>query len=70
MERKAKVTTILCMLLLSMLPFNVHAEDSGGVQAGTAQVSLLPTNPAMGQSVDISVALFNSQSSTAFNVDV
>ena len=70
MERKATVTTILCMLLLSMLPFNAHAEDSGGVQAGTAQVSLLPINPAMGQAVDISVALYNSQSSTAFNVDV
>ena len=70
MERKAKAVFILCLLLCSVLPLAVQAEESGGVQSSEAQMALSPSNPVMGGSVDIDVTLYNSQQSDAFNVEV
>ena len=70
MERKAKAVFILSLLLFSVLPLAVQAEESGGVQSSEAQIALSPSNPVMGGSVDINVTLYNSQQSDAFNVEV
>ena len=70
MERKAKAVFILSLLLFSVLPLTVQAEQSGGIQSSAAQMALSPSNPVMGGSVDIDVTLYNSQISDAFNVEV
>ena len=70
MERKAKAVFILSLLLFSVLPLTVQAEESGGIQSSAAQMALSPSNPVMGGSVDIDVTLYNSQISDAFNVEV
>ena len=70
MERKAKAVFILGLLLFSVLPLTVQAEESGGIQSSAAQMALSPSNPVMGGSVDIDVTLYNSQQSDAFNVEV
>jgi len=70
MEPKAKVLLILCLLLASVLPLPVNGESSGGVQASEFTMSLTPSNPVMGGSVDIDVLLHNSQQSDAFNVEI
>ena len=70
MERKATALALLGLLLFSVLPLTAHAEESGGVQASAVTMSLTPSDPVMGGSVDISVMLYNSQQSDAFNVDV
>ena len=68
MERKAKAVFILSLLLFSVLPLTVQAEESGGIQSSAAQMALSPSNPVMGGSVDIDVTLYNSQICDAFNV--
>ena len=70
MERKATALALLGLLLFSVVPLTAHAEESGGVQASAVTMSLTPSDPVMGGSVDISVMLYNSQQSDAFNVDV
>ena len=70
MERKANAVFLIVLLAVSLLPTLVHAEDSGGVQASETQVSLQPSQPVMGGAVDISITLFNSQSSDAYGVEV
>ena len=70
MERKATALVLLGLLLFSVLPLAAHAEQSGGVQASAVSMSLTPSDPVMGGSVDISVMLYNSQQSDAFNVEV
>ena len=70
MERKATALFLLGLLFVSVLPLAVHAEESGGVQSSAVQMSLSPSNPVMGGSVDVSVMLYNSQQSDAFNVEV
>ena len=70
MERKATALFLLGLLFVSVLPLAVHAEESGGVQSSAVQMSLSPSNPVMGGSVDVSVMLSNSQQSDAFNVEV
>ena len=70
MERSTKAAIIVSLLVMSLLPINVQAGESGGVQASAVQLSLTPDNPLMGGSVDIEVMLYNSQQSDAFGVDV
>ena len=70
MERKATALVLLGLLLLSVVPLAAQAEESGGVQASAVSMSLSPSDPVMGGSVDISVMLYNSQQSDAFNVNV
>lgn len=70
MEPKGKVAAILVLLLVSLLPVSVSAADSGGVEATADQMSFTPAEPVMGGSVDVSVMLFNTQGTDAFNVEV
>ena len=70
MEPKAKAVFILTLLLVSVLPLSAQAGESGGVQSSAVQMSLNPSNPLMGGSVDVEVMLYNSQQTDAFSVDV
>ncbi|MBR69174.1 MAG: hypothetical protein CMA86_06675 [Euryarchaeota archaeon] len=70
MERKTNAVFLIVLLAVSLLPTLAHAEDSGGGQASETQVSLQPSQPVMGGAVDISITLFNSQSSDAYGVEV
>tara|TARA_B100000963_G_scaffold153153_1_gene133409 strand:- start:440 stop:3253 length:2814 start_codon:yes stop_codon:yes gene_type:complete len=70
MDRKAKAGFILSLLLFSMLPLAVQAEESGGIQAAAHTMAFQPANPVLGGSVDIEVTLHNSQQTDAFNVEV
>ena len=70
MEPKAKAVFILTLLLVSVLPLSAQAGESGGVQSSAVQMSLNPSNPLMGGSVDVEVMLYNSEQTDAFSVDV
>ena len=70
MDRKAKALFVLSLFLLSVLPYPVQAEESGGVQSSVAQMALTPQQPVMGGSVDVAVTLYNSQQSDAYNVNM
>ena len=70
MEPKAKAVFILTLLLVSVLPLSAQAGESGGVQSSAVQMSLNPSNPLMGGSVDVEVMLYNSQQTDAFSVEV
>ena len=70
MEPKAKAVVILTLLLVSVLPLSAQAGESGGVQSSAVQMSLNPSNPLMGGSVDVEVMLYNSQQTDAFSVEV
>ena len=70
MEPKAKAVVILTLLLVSVLPLSAQAGESGGVQSSAVQMSLTPSNPLMGGSVDVEVMLYNSQQTDAFSVEV
>ncbi|MEC7089172.1 MAG: CARDB domain-containing protein, partial [Candidatus Thermoplasmatota archaeon] len=60
----------LTLLLVSVLPLSAQAGESGGVQSSAVQMSLNPSNPLMGGSVDVEVMLYNSQQTDAFSVEV
>ena len=70
MEPKSKAVFILTLLLVSVLPLSAQAGESGGVQSSAVQMSLKPSNPLMGGSVDVEVMLYNSQQTDAFSVEV
>ena len=70
MEPKAKAVVILTLLLVSVLPLSAQAGESGGVQSSAVQMSLNPSNPLMGGSVDVEVMLYNSEQTDAFSVEV
>ena len=70
MEPKAKAVFILTLLLVSVLPLSAQAGESGGVQSSAVQMSLNPSNPLMGGSVDVEVMLYNSEQTDAFSVEV
>ena len=70
MEPKAKAVVILTLLLVSVLPLSAQAGASGGVQSSAVQMSLNPSNPLMGGSVDVEVMLYNSEQTDAFSVEV
>ena len=70
MEPKSKAVFILTLLLVSVLPLSAQAGQSGGVQSSAVQMSLTPSNPLMGGSVDVEVMLYNSQQTDAFSVEV
>ena len=70
MEPKTTSVFLISLLLVSMVPALVTAEDSGGVQSSAAQLSLSPTEPVVGGSVDFSVTLYNSQPTWANGVSV
>ena len=70
MEPKAKAVVILTLLLVSVLPLSAQAGESGGVQSSAVQMSLNPSNPLMGGSVDVEVMLYNDEQTDAFSVEV
>ena len=70
MEPKSKAVFILTLLLVSVLPLSAQAGERGGVQSSAVQMSLTPSNPLMGGSVDVEVMLYNSQQTDAFSVEV
>ena len=70
MERKAKVSVLLYLLLASLWPMSAQAYSSGGVESNEIQMSLEPESPVMGGSVDIEVILSNTLSVDAFGVVV
>ncbi len=70
MEPKAKAVFILTLLLVSVLPLSAQAGESGGVQSSAVQMSLNPSNPLMGGSVDVEVMLYNDEQTDAFSVEV
>ena len=47
MDRKAKALFVLSLFLLSVLPYPVQAEESGGVQSSVAQMALTPQQPVL-----------------------
>ena len=53
MEPKTKALFLLTLLLVSVLPLTAQAGESGGVQSSAVQMSLTPSNPLMGGSVDV-----------------
>lgn len=70
MERSAKACLLICLLLASVLPVPAQAAESGGVQTSSAQLSMTPSNPVMGGSVEFSLNLYNDEQTDAFNVEV
>ena len=70
MERRAASVFLVSLLLVSLVPALVTAEDSGGVQSSSTQLSMSPTDPTVGGSVDFSVTLYNSLSTYANGVEV
>ena len=70
MERRTKVTLILCLMLISTMPLPAHAANSGGVEATAAQMSFSPSSPVMGGSVEISLLLSNTGQTDALGVEV
>ncbi|MFL2982410.1 MAG: CARDB domain-containing protein [Candidatus Poseidoniaceae archaeon] len=68
MARGALTTVVLAMMLLSVMPLSVSAEDSGGVQASESTVAISPSNPVEGGSATIRLTLYNSNNFEAEDV--
>ena len=52
-----------------MIPLSVSAETSGGIQASSSTLSILPASPEAGDSITIYLTLYNSQQTDAFDVE-
>ena len=68
MARGVLVTVVLAMMVLSVMPLSVSAEDSGGVQASESTVAISPSNPVEGGSATIRLTLYNSNNFEAEDV--
>ena len=68
MARGALATVVLAMMVLSVMPLSVSAEDSGGVQASESTVAISPSNPVEGGSATIRLTLYNSNNFEAEDV--
>ena len=68
MARGALTTVVLAMMILSVMPLSVSAEDSGGVQASESTVAISPSNPVEGGSATIRLTLYNSNNIEAEDV--
>ena len=68
MARGALTTVVLAMMVLSVMPLSVSAEDSGGVQASESTVAISPSNPVEGGSATIRLTLYNSNNFEAEDV--
>tara|TARA_B100001778_G_scaffold173159_1_gene142386 strand:- start:1863 stop:4595 length:2733 start_codon:yes stop_codon:yes gene_type:complete len=56
------------MMILSVMPLSVEAEDSGGVQASESTVAISPSSPVEGGSITITLTLYNSNNFEAEDV--
>ena len=68
MARGALTTVVLAMMVLSVMPLSVSAEDSGGVQASESTVAISPSSPVEGGSATIRLTLYNSNNFEAEDV--
>ena len=68
MAKPSVTSIVLGLLLLSVFPLGVLAEDSGGVQASSSTVSLQPQTPPEGSSTTVILTLYNSNDFTAYDV--
>ncbi len=68
MANELKSTLVVVLLALTMIPLSVSAETSGGIQASSSTLSILPASPEAGDSITILLTLYNSQQSDAFDV--
>jgi hypothetical protein len=69
MANELKSTLVVVLLALTMIPLSVSAETSGGIQASSSTLSILPASPEAGDSITIFLTLYNSQQSDAFDVE-
>lgn len=69
MANKLKSTLVVVLLALTIIPLSVGAESSGGIQASSSTLSILPASPEAGDSITILLTLYNSQQSDAFDVE-
>jgi len=68
MANELKSVLVVVLLALTIIPLSVSAETSGGIQASTSTLSILPASPEAGDSITILLTLYNSQQSDAFDV--
>ena len=68
MANELKSILVVVLLALTIIPLSVSAEDSGGIQASTSTLSILPASPEAGDDITILLTLYNSQQSDAFDV--
>ncbi len=68
MARSVLTGIVLAMLILSVMPLSVNAEDSGGVQASESTVAISPSSPVEGGSITITLTLYNSNNFEAEDV--
>ncbi|MDP7202501.1 MAG: CARDB domain-containing protein [Candidatus Poseidoniaceae archaeon] len=73
MGRRSPMCTGLILVLLLGLPFaglvGVSAESSGGINASSSSIGLVPNDPVMGGSMEIRLTLENSNSIIATDVE-
>ncbi len=69
MANELKSTLVVVLLALTMIPLSVSAETSGGIQASSSTLSILPASPEAGDSITIFLTLYNSQQIDAFDVE-
>ena len=69
MANELKSTLVVVLLALTMIPLSVSAETSGGIQASSSTLSILPASPEAGDSITIYLTLYNSQQTDAFDVE-
>ena len=69
MANELKSTLVVVLLALTMIPLSVSAETSGGIQASSSTLSILPASPEAGGSITILLTLYNSQQTDAFDVE-
>ena len=68
MANELKSILVVVLLALTIMPLPVSAETSGGIQASTSTLSILPASPEAGDSITILLTLYNSQPTDAFDV--
>ena len=68
MARSVLTSIVLAMMILSVMPMSVEAEDSGGVQASQSTVAISPSSPVEGGSITITLTLYNSNNFEAEDV--
>lgn len=73
MGRRSPMCTGFILVLLLGLPFaglaGVSAESSGGINASSSSIGLVPSEPVMGGSMEIRLTLLNSNSIIATDVE-
>ncbi len=69
MANELKSTLVVVLLALTMIPLSVSAETSGGIQASSSTLSILPASPEAGDEITIFLTLYNSQQIDAFDVE-